>query len=684
MDMTQKSFVTWFLLAGLLWILPVCVSQNNPCTKHCGPERHNLLPKCLKCFCNDKKNLVVVDNFNAFINKQKPWNQSDICTLFLQKNDTFNRELNEKWPQIVTKDGSYLMYISRWYIRREVLKYVLHGKKCNATDIKDSTYSTVNRGQLLTDRYIINITATDKNCVNCNNPVKAPEVEIVLNKTIPIKDGGLDPVEAVKVMDEMAKFASSINGSTAALSAGEGVTGILVKNTESELEEVSFAYKSVNDSLRIIEDRDSLSHFSRSVTVSKEAFEKAQGSNTTVPFAAVFRFLNLGQDESKSTVLGNEVLAVEMGATILNLTEKININFWNMSYEGTPHCHSWNGEGSRPNWTDDGCLTVKNGSDITCQCSHLTFFAILLAPPNETISSSDLSTLTTISQIGCGISMFFLSIVLFTHFLIRKTKATKATRILIHLVLAMFFLNFTFLINNFVAKVRNTVGCRIMAALMHYFMLATFTWFAAQAFHICLQLYGGGKIDIHHYILKVSITSWVIPSIVGIVLLIIGKYGEQVIYTDNIEDSVAMCWITDIYIHYFVNIGYYALVFLFTFTTFIIILSWLFCLKRSKTGTVETKRNGISIVTIVGLCCMLGITWGFAFFAYGVLRIPSYYIFTVLNSFQGFFLFIYYYTTGHSKDTKTGASVSTTSSNSTLKTDLDIFDNPYSNVQGKK
>uniref|UniRef100_A0A3B4TSN2 G-protein coupled receptors family 2 profile 2 domain-containing protein n=1 Tax=Seriola dumerili TaxID=41447 RepID=A0A3B4TSN2_SERDU len=318
----------------------------------------------------------------------------------------------------------------------------------------------------------------------------------------------------------------------------------------------------------------------------------------------------------------NEVLAVEMGATILNLTEKININFWNMSYVSKKkYClilnlsHSINCSPS---------VMITNHPDTNtnaCDKVFFDFFAHLQTPPNQTISSSDLKTLTTISQVGCGVSMVFLSIVLFTHFLIRKTKATKATIILIHLVLAMFFLNFTFLINNFVAKVRNTVGCKIMAALMHYFMLATFTWFAAQAFHICLQLYRGGKIDIHRYILKVSLTCW-------------RKYGEQVIYTDNIEDSVAMCWITDSYIHYFVNIGYYALVFLFTFTTFIIILSWLFCLKRSKTGTVETKRNGISILTILGLCCMLGITWGFAFFAYGVLRIPSYYIFTVLNSFQ--------------------------------------------------
>ncbi|XP_071323975.1 adhesion G-protein coupled receptor G5-like [Trachinotus anak] len=697
--MTQKSWMTWVLLVGLVWVLPV---GTKPDHAHLN-----------RCFNKRDLNLLVADNFNGYIKDQNPWH-SDICTVFLQRNNSSTYDVTAHWPKIERKDDSYLLYISKWHFKKGL--YVLYGEQCNATvstiadtnncrfnytvtDLcqircldkrnlcKDADYdenSCSNSGPKTKDKYIINITAQSENCMNCDNPVKRPETEIVLNTTVPTTEGELDPTEAAKVMNGMADLASSINGSSVALSGGEGVTGILVRETESVgIEEVSFAYSSPNESLSIIEDKASLVQFSRSVTVSKEAFEKAQSMNVSVPFAAVFRFLNMAQ-EKNSTVLGNEVLAVEMGTTIKNLSDKININFWNMDFEGVPHCHSWDGEGSRPRWIDDGCQTVLNGSNITCQCSHLTFFAILLTPPNKTISSSDLSNLTTITQVGCGLSMFFLGIVLFMHFLLRRTKATDTTLLLIHLVFAMFLLNFTFLINNFVAKMKSAVGCTIMAALMHYFMLATFTWFGVQGFHLCLQLYTGGKIEIHHYILKVSITSWLIPSIIGIVLLGIGKYGEQVIYTDNTEDNVAMCWITDSDVHYIVNIGYYALVFIFTFSTFIIILSWLFCLRRIKTGNGQEKKNGISIVTVLGLCCLLGITWGFAFFAYGVLQIPSYYIFTVLNSFQGFFLFIYYYTTRHSKETNTGTNSSDNSSISTLKTGLDIFDNPYSNTPEKK
>ncbi|KAM6991739.1 adhesion G protein-coupled receptor G3-like [Tautogolabrus adspersus] len=483
-------------------------------------------------------------------------------------------------------------------------------------------------------------------------------------------------------MKKMGQLATSINTSSAALNLGEGVTGILVKEDEpDDVDEVSFAYMSLNDDINIIENRETLAQFPRFVTVPKEAFEQAVRWNISEPFAAMLRFTNLAKDELNSTILGNEVLAVEMGANICNLKSKVSIHFVNVTYEGNASCQSWNGEGSRPNWTADGCFTIQNGDSITCECTHLTFFAILLTPLNETISSYDLNNLTIITQIGCSLSLFFICIILFMHFLLRRTKASTATRILIHLVLAMFMLNLTFLINHHVATLKSSVGCVIMAAVMHYFMLATFSWFAVKAFHLCLQLYMGGRIVISHYILKVSIISWVLPSVPVIVLLIKGKYGEQVIYTNDPEQNVALCWITDSDAHYIVNIGYYALVFLFTFTTFVIILSWLICLKRTESGNSQTGTSGTSILTILGLCSMLGITWGFAFFAYGALLIPSYYIFTVLNSFQGFFLFIYYYKTSNVGDTNADSS-GVTDSNSTLDT-LDARVNPYDDPKKK-
>lgn len=89
--------------------------------------------------------------------------------------------------------------------------------------------------------------------------------------------------------------------------------------------------------------------------------------------------------------------------------------------------------------------------------------------------------------------------------------------------------------------------------------------------------------------------------------------------------------------HYVVNIGYYATIFLFTFLTFVVMIRWLCLLSyKNPTITISGKKSRSSdALTIMGLCCILGLSWGFAFFAYGPLQIPALYIFTILNSFQG-------------------------------------------------
>ncbi|XP_054910446.1 adhesion G-protein coupled receptor G2-like isoform X2 [Poeciliopsis prolifica] len=540
------------------------------------------------------------------------------------------------------------------------------------------------------DKYIININENIAKCVNCDNPVKEPDETIKINTTAFDDDAGeVDASKAAELMDSMANLLSKMNGTSAELSVAKGVEGVIVKKTDpAELNEVSFAYKTPAEKLKIVEDSKSLEAFSRSVSVSKEAFEKAIGPNGSLPFVAVLRFLNLTQDEMNSTVLYNEVVAVEMGAQIKNLTDTISINFKNAEFDKFyPNCSSWNGEGGKPNWTSEGCETVVDGKNIRCECSHLTFFAVLLTPINQTISSSDLNILTIITQAGCGLSIFFLGIILFMYCLIRKTKASTSTQILIHLVCALFLLNFTFVINHFVAKLNSDVGCEIMAAVMHYSMLATFSWFAAQGFHLCLQLYRGGNIAIKRYLLKVSVVTWILPSIAVIIIGSLKKYGKQIIYTDNPANNVAMCWINDNNIHYVVNVGYYAVVFLFTFTTVVITLSWLFCLRRSKAANQQETGSGRKIVIILGLCCQLGVTWGFAFFAYGSFRMIATYIFTILNSFQGFFLFLYYYKTtrvGPSSANAKGNSDSTNTSISTLKTGLECVVNPYVNFDKQK
>lgn len=103
---------------------------------------------------------------------------------------------------------------------------------------------------------------------------------------------------------------------------------------------------------------------------------------------------------------------------------------------------------------------------------------------------------------------------------------------------------------------------------------------------------------------------------------------------ENIKLTVPVliprCWITNKYIHYIVNVGYYSVVFIFTSVIFIKIIQKIIQAKQSVVKTSSKKAGAI-----FGLYVLLGLTWGVAFFSYGAMTVPSYYIFTILNSFQG-------------------------------------------------
>ncbi|XP_028857812.1 adhesion G-protein coupled receptor G2-like [Denticeps clupeoides] len=501
----------------------------------------------------------------------------------------------------------------------------------------------------------------DLKCRLCGNPAKPLSV-LKVNFTFGDEKGSaISPKDAATAMKDLRSVADMMGNLTAAAISIGPVSGVMVKaNNISTVQTLSIVQ---SDNLSIVESEDVFSKYPISLSVPKEAFEIAFRSQNTT-FAGVFKFPNLGQDTQNT--LYNSIYAIEMGVNVSNLSNPIRLNI-KLDKEGTRNytCSSWDGEGNATNWTTDGCFTSLLNGTVTCECSHLTFFAVLMTQdPSNYISKVDLDTLTYITYIGCGMSMFFLGIALLKHAVVRNTR--HGSKILANLFVALFLLNLLFLSNTWMTNLNNVILCKAVASLMHYFMLSSFNWFAVEAFHLCLQIYRYSSSDIHNYMVKVCIAGWAPSMFVVMGIFSVGKYGNLTITTYS-GNSVSMCWITDSFLHYVVNTSYYSLIFLFTFITFIIMLHWLHLL-RSKIGSSQLSGRA-GIFTIVGLFCSLGLSWGFAFFSYGALRVPSYYIFTILNSFQGFILFLYYYKTNMApvQSSQTNTSVST----------LNIFDNPY-------
>ncbi|KAI4804443.1 hypothetical protein KUCAC02_026072 [Chaenocephalus aceratus] len=537
---------------------------------------------------------------------------------------------------------------------------------CDENDCKDAAE---------TDEY--KITVVDKNitylCKLCNpsgsndnqdDSIIQPDTSII--QPAPPNNS---PETAAKVMNNLSSLVDTMgNSSTASIRLGN-ISGVIARLPKENHTELNFGVSASGDMHMLKNNKNSGKGFSRSVQIPAEASAMAVKGNS--PFAAVLLFPGMFEDNPNSFYLNNEALGIEMGTEISNLSHSIDIQYTGVNMTGRiGTCSSWDGKGEA-NWISDGCKTKEKNGTIVCQCSHLTFFAILMSPAPTNMSSTDFKSLTTITSIGCGLSIVFLTLALFMHCLIRKGKASQTTQILIHLFVALITLNLTFLVNESIAAMGNFAACVTIAAVMHYAMLATFTWFFMQALHLYFILWKLPT-DIKHYIRKISAAGWVTPAVVVLALVATSQYDFIAIYTDD-GNTANMCWIPNAVIHQVVNIGYYAVVFIFTFVMFIATLRQIVLLKPAEKKPKDSSSFRTNFFSILGLFLLFGITWAFAFFSYGPMLTPSYYIFTILNSFQGFFLAIYYFRSSkivgedRSSTSSTNTMRSTATSNTVVK-----------------
>ncbi|XP_048048070.1 adhesion G-protein coupled receptor G1-like [Megalobrama amblycephala] len=506
-------------------------------------------------------------------------------------------------------------------------------------------------------KYLLRSIGNEWKCVICDktptacNPtnktacLKPPETTYNLTSNgLKDEDGFINPSNASVALDSLEPLVERMkkdNKSSAGVVMGDviGILQMQAGNTETE----NLCYSIDQNMINILDCQSDLNtDFPWSLTISSEAVDKSRLENNGSAFAGILRFKNMGKlNETKNyTVLNNEVYGITMWAKISNLTDNIEIFFTQKDLVGEASCSSWDGKGNLT-WTTSGCETVKINNTIKCSCSHLTFFAVLMSPPDVNANITDyVDSLSFITSIGCSISMFFLSVALFMYFL-RKAKSKNATKILINMFVALFLLDLSFLSNESIANTEVKAACVFIALLMHYSMLATFTWFSIQVLHMYLCLIRQ-NITITNYMMKITVFGWTIPALIVIAVDSVGGYKAVIINTTP-GKTTQMCWITDLVIHYIVNIGYYTLVFIFTTGIFITICTRIVQTRRRRAADGKKKTFRKQLMMVLSLFLLFGLTWAVAFFSYGEMLIPSYYIFTVLNSFQGFFLFLYYY-----------------------------------------
>lgn len=92
--------------------------------------------------------------------------------------------------------------------------------------------------------------------------------------------------------------------------------------------------------------------------------------------------------------------------------------------------------------------------------------------------------------------------------LFRKLRRDNPSKILLNLCAALLMLNMVFLTNSWLSSFNQPGLCVTVAALLHYFLLAAFTWMCLESVHFYLALVKVFNVYVPKYILKCCMAGW--------------------------------------------------------------------------------------------------------------------------------------------------------------------------------
>lgn len=183
------------------------------------------------------------------------------------------------------------------------------------------------------------------------------------------------------------------------------------------------------------------------------------------------------------------VVLVQINETIQNVT--LSYSKLNKLLSQGPQCVFWNFKlfNNRGAWDSEGCKFVSDiNNTVTCNCSHLTSFSILMS---TNIPSGIGFALDVITYVGVGISMASLVICLIIEGYIWKAMTRNSTSFMRHVsivnsAVSLLIANICFIIGASIADnpLENPesdhlvpVGpCSTATFFMHFFYLALFFW----------------------------------------------------------------------------------------------------------------------------------------------------------------------------------------------------------------
>ncbi|XP_060947071.1 adhesion G-protein coupled receptor F3-like [Limanda limanda] len=305
------------------------------------------------------------------------------------------------------------------------------------------------------------------------------------------------------------------------------------------------------------------------------------------------------------------------------------------------HCVFW--DTNKTDWSDTGCRVERDSNHTLCKCNHLTSFAVLMSK-----SDTPNVDLDTITYVGLAVSICSLVILLIIEALVWSVVVKTDLSYFRHTALVNIAVFLLLADCSFLASMSpenlSAHWCLILTICKHLFYLAMFSWMLCMSVMLIHRLiFVFSPLRKRVFMFLSSIVGYGCPVLIVGFSFVYCRYNEKDYYNKD------TCWLVfdgtlkgSLYA-FLLPVGTVIFTNLFSMAVVIFTLLKSSAPDGSKSDEKETLKSIVKVV--VFLTPVFGVTWVIGFFLqifdkddeeYPFLE----YSFTILNSFQGFFVML--------------------------------------------
>ncbi|XP_045488192.1 latrophilin Cirl-like isoform X1 [Pieris rapae] len=340
------------------------------------------------------------------------------------------------------------------------------------------------------------------------------------------------------------------------------------------------------------------------------------------------------EKKNVTRVLNSKVISASLGnGRHIQLSQMVRLTMKHLKTENVtnPACVFW--DYTLHGWSPEGCeVEWSNLTHTGCACSHLTNFAILMDVHGVSIGAKHVMALRLLTLIGCAISAVALlaAIVVFQCF-----RNMKSDRVLIHKNLCICLLIAEVVFMCGIDQTQDRILCGVIAGLLHYFFLAAFAWMFLEGFHLyamLVEVFEPERARARWY----CVGGYLVPALVVL--------ASAAAYPPGYGTSTH-CWLSTDRYFIFSFVGPVALVLV---ANWICLSMVIYMMCHHSTVSIKAKENSklykirVWLNSSVVLAFLLGLTWTFGLLYINEQTVGVAYAFTILNSLQGLFIFIFH------------------------------------------